>query len=156
MTPLMSFWPSVYERILKKEKLIEYRRRFPSNCTYAYMYISKPVKSICGIIYFGKLHSIADWKIEYQENETILKRIDSYSNSYNYGMEIVAVQQIEPIKLEELRRNIDGFTAPQSYLLLENNKKLKAYIESHTKYLGDRIENNLENIFPQHICIKDN
>lgn len=52
MIPVMSFWPSVYSKIEGQVKLIEYRRVFPKNCEYAYMYISKPVKAISAIIYF--------------------------------------------------------------------------------------------------------
>lgn len=155
MVPLMSFWPSVYKRILNQEKLIEYRRRFPKDCKYAYMYISKPVKAICGIIYFGRMHSLEDWAREFKDDPQIMSRIQEYSDSYNFGMEIVAIQKINPISLDELRKNITGFTAPQSYLLLENNEKLKHYIESHVQYNGEKIVNDLENIFPKHICLKD-
>lgn len=61
----MSFWPSVYKRILNQKKLLEYRRDFPKDCDYAYMYVSSPVKAICAIIYFGKKYSIEEWKNEY-------------------------------------------------------------------------------------------
>ncbi len=152
MTPVMSFWPSIYEKISSQIKLIEYRRRFPKNCELAYMYISKPVKAICGIVYFGNLHNLNDWKREYSNNPSIVKKIDSYLPSYQYAMEIKAFQKIKPITLEELQQNVKGFTAPQSYLLLENNAVLASYIQKNTVFIGDKIKNNLNNIFPEHIC----
>lgn len=153
MVPLMSFWPSVYNNIISQKKLFEYRRSFPKDCTYAYMYISKPVKAVCGIIYFGKKYSIEDWKKIYSGDEIIMKRIEQYSKSYRYAMEIKAIQKIQPITLEKLRQNIEGFTAPQSYLLLENNAELREYLMNEIKIEGELIENNLEDLFPEHVCL---
>lgn len=155
MIPVMSFWPSIYDRILDQEKLIEYRRTFPKDCTHAYMYISKPVKAICAIIYFGKKHSLSDWAEEYASNEIISKRIADYSHNYKYGMEIIGVQKIKPITLEDLRINVPNFVAPQSYVLLENNTTLANYINSNITFIGEKIVNDLTNIFPEHICKKD-
>lgn len=148
----MSFWPSIYDKIQNQIKLIEYRRTFPNDCKYAYMYITKPVKAIGGIVYFGKKHNLYDWKKQYSNNTIISDRINSYIQSYRYGMEIIGFQKIKPITLDELRKNVEGFTAPQSYLLLENNKKLSDYVKNNTVKLGSFIENDLSNIFPEHIC----
>lgn len=150
----MSFWPSIYNKISNQEKLIEYRRNFPKDCEYAYMYISKPVKAICGIIYFGKIHSLYDWQQEFISSKDVQLRIIKYieDENYRYGAEIKGIQQIEPITLEELRNNVPNFVAPQSYFLLNNNLPLKQYIEKHTKFLGLEIKNNLHAIFPEHVC----
>ncbi|WCG06112.1 hypothetical protein PML89_09755 (plasmid) [Vagococcus lutrae] len=152
MVLVMSFWPSIYSKIENQVKLVEYRRVFPKNCKYAYMYVSKPVKAICAIIYFGEMHSLEDWKEEYILNSEVSDRINSFSSNYKYAMEIQKIQKINPISLETLRENVPGFTAPQSYLLLENNKLLSDYIENNVKFLGEPIINNLENILPDHIC----
>lgn len=149
----MSFWPSIHDKIASQIKLIEYRRVFPKDCTYAYMYISKPVKAICGIVYFTKKHSIYDWKDEYSHSKEILSRINhTLDNGAKYAMEIGAYQKIEPITLDELRENVEDFVAPQSYLLLENNIELSEFIQRKTVKIGKLIENNLSNIFPEHIC----
>ncbi|MGZ7151856.1 hypothetical protein [Bacillus sp. BC08] len=152
MIPLMSFWPSIYDKIAGQVKLIEYRRTFPKNCTYAYMYVSKPVKAICGIVYFGNKHSLENWKEQYSDDEETSNRIKHYAQSYRFGMEIIGFQRIKPITLEDLRNNVEGFVAPQSYLLLDNNKNLAEYIKKSTVKIDDRIENDLSNIFPEHIC----
>lgn len=154
MTPVMSFWPQIYDKITGQVKLIEYRRIFPKDCSMAYMYISKPVKAICAIIYFGKIHSLYDWKKEFREFPDVQLRIkDSLENgNYRYGAEISAIQKIEPISLDELRENIPDFVAPQSYLLLENNIPLKNYIERRISYVGELIKNDLSFIYPEHVC----
>ena len=151
MTPLMSFWPEIYDKIFDQIKLIEYRRTFPKDCTHAYMYISSPVKAICGIVYFGKIHSLSDWKTRYSNERDIMERIDNYS-SYRYGAEIIGIQKIKPITLANLRNNVPNFAAPQSYCLLENNKSLESYIKKNTVLVGDKIKNNLKEIYPEHIC----
>ena len=103
------------------------------------MYISKPVKAVCGIVYFGDKHELSDWKEKYSNNLEISTRIDEYLNNYRYGMEIKGFQKIHPITLEDLRRNVPEFVAPQSYLLLENNKLLAEYLEKHIVFVGEKI-----------------
>lgn len=154
MAPVMSFWPKIYDKIVDQIKLVEYRRIFPKDCKMAYMYISKPVKAICAIIYFGKIHSLYDWQqefIDYPEIQLRIKRSLKKEN-YRYGAEISAIQKIKPISLEELRNSVPNFVAPQSYLLLENNYELKKYIERNTLCTGQLIKNDLMSIFPEHIC----
>ena len=150
MIPLMSFWPEVYDRILKKEKIFEYRRTFPKNCSHAYMYISSPVKAICAIIYHNEVIKLESLKGEY--NIDLDKRIDSYSSNYKYSGTIKSIQKIKPILLQDLKENIPNFTPPQSYLYIDNFPILKEYIENNTIYDGELITNNLSNIIPNQLC----
>ena len=151
--PVMSFWPSVYNRICDQTKLLEYRRRFPKNCEYAYMYVSSPVKAICGIVYFGKKYDLEEWKKEYAYDSEILKRIDKYLDNYKYAYEIKAIQKIKPITLKSLRENNDGFVAPQSYFLLNNFPELAKYIKSQEDFIDEVITNDLVDLLPNNICL---
>jgi hypothetical protein len=151
--PVMSFWPSVYDRICNQTKLLEYRRRFPENCKYAYMYISSPVKAICGIVFFGEKHDLLDWKKEYSHDTELIEKIDIYLKNYRYAYEIKAIQRIQPITLEELRMSNVGFVAPQSYLLLNNFPKLANYIKSKEEFIDEIIINDLDNLLPNNICL---
>lgn len=151
--PVMSFWPSVYNRICDQTKLLEYRRRFPKNCEYAYMYVSSPVKAICGIVYFGKKYDLEEWKKEYAYDSEIIKRIDKYLDNYKYAYEIKAIQKIKPITLKSLRENNDGFVAPQSYLLLNNFPELAKYIKSQEEFIDEVITNDLVDLLPNNICL---
>ena len=152
MVLLMSFWPEVYEKIIEQKKLVEYRRRMPMECEYAFMYVSKPVKSICGIIQFGTKHKLSDWEKYYINDSQIMMRISEFKEKYNYGSEIISVYKIKPIKLADLREHVKGFVAPQSYIILDNKPELFEYIKNNLVLKGEKIDNNLNNIFPEHIC----
>ena len=154
MAPIMSFRPEIYDKIIDQIKLIEYRRCFPKNCNMAYMYVSRSIKAICGIIYFGNLHSLYDWQNEFREFSEVQHRINDYleNENYRYGAEISAIQKIKPITLDELRKNVPNFAAPQSYMFVDNNQSLKQYIEKNIKHIGPLIKNDLTEIYPQHIC----
>lgn len=152
MTPLMSFWPKVYNKILSQEKLFEYRRKFPKDCSYAYMYITKPIKAICAIVYFNKIYSLKDLMDEYANDTQVYNRIKNFNSSYKYAAEISSIQRIKPITLEELRKNIPNFVAPQSYILLENNSLLSSYLNEHTTFIENPINNNFSNIIKNNIC----
>ncbi len=140
MVPVMSFWPSVYNRIKNKTKFFEYRRTFPKDCSFAYMYVSKPIKSICGIIYFGEKYTLDEMRSSFKGNVEMLKQINSNPPTYRYALEIIGFQEIQPITLQELRENISNFVPPQSYLLLENNLSLKSYIEDNIHVVGKKLE----------------
>lgn len=50
----MSFWPSGYDRIIARTKVIEFRRRYSDEETLVYIYITSPCKAIKGVIELGK------------------------------------------------------------------------------------------------------
>lgn len=134
MSSIMSFWPNVYERIKKGEKTIEYRRSFPKNNAYSYMYVTKPVKAIKAIIYFGEKYTLEELRSLNKDKPDILRQIDNNPGTYRYGSYIIGIKEIDPITLQELRNNVPNFVAPQSYLLLENNPILSKYIEKRRKF----------------------
>jgi hypothetical protein len=148
--PLMSFWPQVYSRILNGEKLLEYRRVFPKNCKYSFMYISSPVKAICGIIYFNDVLYLDDLIGKFDEQTDT--RICDYLDKYHYAGTIKAIQKIKPITLEQLRIGVPNFTAPQSYLYLDNFPVLKDFIFKNLILDGDIITNHLEEVLPVQLC----
>ena len=55
---LLSFKPSVYKNIYAGVKIFEHRRNFPNEPIMAYMYVSKPVKAITGIVYLNKCNFV--------------------------------------------------------------------------------------------------
>lgn len=58
---VLSFKPSVYERIKAGEKIFEYRRTFPDDEIIAYMYVSTPIKKVMGILELGRRISLDEW-----------------------------------------------------------------------------------------------
>ena len=131
-TMLLSFKPSVYEKIKFGIKVFEHRRSFPNEPIKAYMYVSSLVCAITGIIYLGKRHVLRDLELEFASDENAVERIKKYSESYNYAMEIVEFQETTEISLSQLKNDIEGFIVPQMYYYLDG-KPLLAYIEDKLK-----------------------
>lgn len=138
---LMSFWPSVYDRISSQSKLIEFRSRFPDEETVVYMYVSKPCKSIKGVVKLGcriDMSTVASDSSFYRQAEH-----DGYKpEKYVYGMPICSFQETTSLSLKEIKADFPRFAAPQSYIILDNNPKLHEFIKSRIKATGPCLENN--------------
>lgn len=85
-TMVMSFKPDVYERIACGQKIFEHRRTFPDETIKVYMYVSKPICAVMGILLLGKRHSLQKWKQEFMEDREAVKRISDFMKSANYAM----------------------------------------------------------------------
>ena len=116
---LLSFKPEVYEKIKSGEKIFEHRRNFPDEPIMAYMYVSAPIKAITGIVYLGKRHLLSDWREKFKNDRDAVARIEKYQESYRYVMEIDEFQETTEIPLEDLRRDVPRFVAPQMYIYLD-------------------------------------
>lgn len=149
---LLSFRPEVYDKIKAGVKIFEHRRNFPDEPIMAYMYVSSPVKAITGIVYLGKRHLLSDWKEEFKYDKDAVDRIEEYEKSYRYVMEILEFQETSEISLDELRKNVPGFVAPQMYVYL-NNTDLGQYIEKVIEYREVNIKHNFDKINENLICI---
>ena len=149
---LLSFKPDVYDKIKAGVKIFEHRRNFPDEPIMAYMYVSAPVKAITGIVYLGKRHLLSDWKEEFKYDKDAVARIEEYEKSYRYVMEILEFQETSEISLDELRKNVPGFVAPQMYVYL-NNTDLGQYIEKVIEYKEVNIKHNFDKINENLICI---
>ena len=66
-TMLLSLKADVYQKVLSGEKIYEHRKVFPDEPIKAYIYVSKPTKSICGIMFLSNKTSLLDWKEKYKE-----------------------------------------------------------------------------------------
>lgn len=151
-TMLLSFKPSVYDKIKAGIKIFEHRRSFPNEPIKAYMYVSSPVCAITGIVYLGKRHELKDWEIEFANDEIAIERIKKYRESYNYAMEVVEFQETTEIPLKQLRLDIEGFVAPQMYYYLDDKPLLK-YIEDNLENKEINIKHTFENITPSQVCV---
>ena len=74
-TMVMSFKPDVYERIACGQKIFEHRRTFPDETIKVYMYVSKPICAVMGILLLGKRHSLQKWKQEFMEDREAVNEI---------------------------------------------------------------------------------
>ena len=151
-TMLLSFKPSVYEKIRTGIKIFEHRRSFPNEPIKAYMYVSSPICAITGIVYLGRRHELKDWEREFASDKDAVERIKKYRELYNYAMEIVEFQETTEILLSQLRTDNEGFIAPQMYSYLDG-KPLLAYLEDKLESKEINIKHTFENITSSQVCV---
>lgn len=149
---LLSFKPEVYEKIKSGKKKFEHRRNFPDEPIMAYMYVSAPVKAITGIVYLGKRHLLSDWREEFSDDKDAVARIDKYQELYRYAMEIDEFQETTEISLDDLRRDVPGFVAPQMYVYLDGTE-LVGYIEKNITKKSVRIKHSFDSIMSNEVCV---
>ena len=130
---LLSFKPSVYDKIYAGIKIFEHRRNFPNEPIMAYMYVSKPVRAITGIVMLDNRHKLSDWENDFNTDSDAVARIQEYQKFYRYAM--------------------DGFVVPQSYIYLDNNPRLLKYIEERIIRNGLEIKHDFSNITSDQICV---
>lgn len=71
---------------------------------------------------------------------------------YRYAMEIDGFQETSQISLDDLRKNVLGFVAPQMYIYLDNTELLK-YIENNMEIKDVHIEHSFDEINGDQICV---
>lgn len=151
-TMLLSFKPSVYEKILSGEKIFEHRRSFPNEPIKAYMYVSSPICAVTGIVYLGKRHNLSDWRVQFGEDDSAVKRILQYDEHYRYAMEISEFQETSKIPLNQLRNEVEKFVAPQMYYYLDDLPLLR-YLEKNLEMEEVNIKHNFDSISSEMICV---
>ena len=118
----------------------------------AYMYVSTPVKAITGIVYLGKRHLLSDWKEAFKYDEDAVARIEKYQESYRYAMEIEEFQETTEISLEDLKRDVPGFVAPQMYIYLDETELLD-YIDKHIEMREIHLKHSFDEVKSDQICV---
>lgn len=118
------------------------------------MYVSSPVKAITGVVYLGKRHCLSDWMEDYKEDSNAVTRIKEYIETYHYryAMEIDRFQETSQILLDDVRKNVPGFVAPQMYIYLDGTELLE-YIESNLKMIDLQVEHSFERIEACQVCV---
>lgn len=151
-TMLLSFREDVFKRILSGEKIYEHRKVFPDEPVKAYLYISAPMKAICGILYLSNRTSLLDWKEKYQYDSECVERINKYLIHHNYVVEINRFENTNAIPLENLRKELKKFVVPQMYYYIDDTDLLK-YLEEKLVPDGIIINHSFDNITSDMICI---
>ena len=68
-------------------------------------------------------------------------------------MEISEFQETNRISLDDLKKDIENFVTPQSYIYLDNRPDLLNYIEERVKRKGLNIKHDFSNITSDQICV---
>lgn len=150
---LLSFKPRIYQKIFDGIKIFEHRRNFPNESIMAYMYISKPVRAIKGIVYLNNRHTLTNWEEEFANDTEALVRIKEYEKSYRYAMEITQFQETREISLVDLKRDFPSFVVPQSYIYLDKKTELLRYIEERLERKSITIKHDFSNITADQVCV---
>lgn len=148
---LLSLKEDVYRRVISGEKIFEHRKVFPDEPVKAYIYVSSPMKAICGIMYLSYKTSLLDWKKKYKDDFECIKRIDEYLLNYKFGMQINRFENTNPIPLRKLREDLTKFVVPQMYYFIEDSELLK-YLEKTLKPDGYIVSHTFEDITCDMIC----
>lgn len=151
-TLLLSLKPSVYESIVSGEKIYEHRRVFPNEPVEAYIYISRPVQALAGIMHLDNKVFLEDWKKQYAYDSDAVQRIDNYLEHHKVAMEIRLFQDTNRIPLSEIRQKFPDFLIPQMYYYLDNTELLE-YLKENLKPLGEPVEHSFDNVTSNMICI---
>lgn len=151
-TLLLSLKPEVFQTMLSGEKIYEHRRVFPDGPVKAYIYISRPVQALAGILYLGNKVNIIDWKEKYKDDMDAQVRIDEYLKHHKVAMEIQKFQNTTSIELSEIRKEFPKFLIPQMYYYLDDLTLLD-YLEEQLKPICDPITHSFENIKSNQICV---
>lgn len=78
-TMLLSLKPEVFKNVQSGVKIYEHRRVFPDEPVKAYIYVSRPVQALAGVMYLGNKTNIEDWKEKYRDDAEAQERINEYS-----------------------------------------------------------------------------
>jgi predicted transcriptional regulator len=131
---LLSLRPPYYYQMKAGTKRYEYRRRFVSRPCTCFLYLSTtpldPLSSnVPARVEFGPPiieHPSKIGELAEQQRPGSSASILAYLAGLDrgYAIPILSVTDIEPVPIDELRRHHPTFTAPQSYLVLNNFPEL--------------------------------
>lgn len=151
-TVLLSLKPEVFQNVVSGDKIYEHRKVFPDGPVIAYIYISRPVQELAGVMYLGNKKEIIEWKEIYKEDCAALERIDEYLKHYKVAMEIQKFQNTSSISLENIKKVFPNFLIPQMYYYLDEHPLLQ-YLKENLVPVGDPITHTFENITSDQICV---
>lgn len=150
---LLSFKPRWADLIMTGVKIYEYRKRFCDEPVMAYMYVSRPEKKVCGILYLDQKIALNDLLLKYRDNVDVRKRVENYMQRNNYMIPILQVHSTNVISLEEIQKVLPEFRAPQMYYDLDNNPHLKNFLKENIRIDDvNGMTNDFGNIDDQEIC----
>ncbi len=120
---LMSLREKPWRKIVSGEKRYEFRTRYPEAETMAFVYVTRAVKKLCGIILFdrpvaGTAEEIS--AISERENPGSYEAMMEYFfKGKGYAIPVRRVMEFAPVSLEEIREKFPDFVVPQSYYYLD-------------------------------------
>ena len=150
-TMLLSLRPDVYENVASGLKIFEHRKVFPDEPIKAYIYISRPVQAIAGIMILDNKTPLESWKEEFIYDKEAIIRINDYLTRNKFAMQIKYFQDTNRIPLATLRNFDPKFLIPQLYYYLDNSELL-SFIEDNLVAQGDPTTHDFTTITSNMVC----
>ena len=150
-TMLLSLRPDVYENVKTGKKIYEHRKVFPDEPIKAYIYVSRPVQALAGVMILGNRTNINEWKETYSDDRDAQIRITEYLERHQYAMEIQEFQDTSQIPLAEIKAVFPKFLIPQMYYFIDKTDLLE-YLEKHLVPMGEKVIHTFDSITSDQIC----
>lgn len=135
---ILSFRPAYFKVILFGIKKYEYRSRFNKGPLRAYLYLSRPVQQIVGILELGTPLKLIEVLDGYDQGTLQYDRINyMYDNGNNLAIPIEAFYMFEEsLSLEEMKKVQNNFRPPMSYAFANNYDVLYDTLKSRKRHKG--------------------
>ncbi|WP_029072984.1 hypothetical protein [Kandleria vitulina] len=151
-TILLSLKPDVFQNVVTGVKIFEHRKVFPDGPIKAYIYVSRPVQELRGIMILENKTSLSDWKTMYSYDKDAVRRIDEYRKNYRVAMQITKFQDTSAIGLTDIKEIFPKFLIPQMYYYLDGLPLLD-YLEKNLMEVGAPITHSFKEITSDMICV---
>ena len=131
---LMSLLEQPFKDIVSGKKIYEYRTRYSKVPTTAFIYVSRTLRQICGVIDFdvpiiGASEEICKLAEKHQPGSSD-NLMAYFRKGIGYAIPVKSARLIEAVDLSSLRELFPDFVAPQSYYLLNCKRALLEYLLS--------------------------
>lgn len=124
---LMSLKEKPYRDIVCGRKLYEFRTRYTRDESVAFIYVTRDVKAVCGLVFFDRPIVGTDQEIaglsENMNPGSYSYMMDYFSKGTGFAIPVKKVLEITPVPLEQIRQEVDGFVVPQSWYYLDTEGK---------------------------------
>lgn len=115
----------------ESRKIYEYRKRFMHEEVEAYLYLSRPLSGISGVITMGKGIELDDLKKKYKNTSEVYSRICQYESRGNkMMMPILSICETNFISKGKIEIDIGRFIVPQGFYYLEGTE-LEGYLDEN-------------------------
>lgn len=151
-TIILSFSPDWYPYLRSGDKIYEHRKRICAETVRAYIYLGNPYRQIVAVATLGDREKIEDWLEKYKYNAAALMRIKDCLTRNVYAKPICDFQEIKPIDIRLMEKEIDNFRVPISYMFIDDREDIFNYIKEREVANSRKIVHDFSKVDVDKIC----
>ncbi len=151
-TIILSFSPEWYPYLRSGEKIYEHRKRICFEPVKAYIYLGLPYREIVAITTLGEREDISAWLKKYSYDDEAICRINDCLTRNKYAKPVMDFQEIKPIDVRLMEKEIPDFRVPISYMFIDDRKDILNYINEREIPNSKRIVHDFQKIDSSRIC----